>query len=215
MAKPKRIVSIHSELHYMAEKMYLDELRELFIKNEIVNEVNGISKKSLIFFPLIVNYFESWFNVRFLSRVSFGLRHELAELDPSLQEEIVNLNFKIKLLLCDKILHLNKVDFSRQPFQDLESVIKIRNGIVHFKFQEAPEGIVTQLSQRKYTADGIFGKDYKIDWIQNICTLECMRWGYNTIIESMMDLDLHFKSPIITKELILNLFESNFLFKYR
>lgn len=90
------------------------------------------------------------------------------------------------------LIAFNKTfDRGQLPFQDLDVLFGIRNAIVHNYMQRSPRNYVQRLSSRGVQ---LKATPHRLSsWIEDISTLESIRWCINLLGE--LDAELHAISP--------------------
>lgn len=101
----------------------------------------------------------------------------LWDLDRGWVEE---LDIRTKLVLVPQLLFGKTFRRDRQPFQEINRLVKVRNAIVHYKMKYREPGYVPKyikpLIERKIA---LIGEGYW--WTHRVSTSEGIRWANNTI----------------------------------
>jgi hypothetical protein len=135
---------------------------------------------------------ESYINETFLSEFSIGFfpQSPLKHLKPKDLETIERMKTAEKVLFLPLLVYSRPIDRARQAYADFDHLLKLRNGLTHYKFRYGDEGVtapVKDLAQRKIAfsdrrSKPRIGDDPCSTWVEQVSTTEGIRWAYNTAI---------------------------------
>ena len=147
----------------------------------VVHDHNAYTPHAFPAYVSAIAALEAFINEQFLgpfSRAQFR-GAPLWELD---REAIERLDLRLKVVIIPQLLVAKSLQRDRQPFQDFDLLIRVRNDIVHFKMDERAPRYLAPLSDRGIAltaADGPDSPDYP--WPHKLSSLEAIRWAHNTV----------------------------------
>ncbi len=158
------------------------------VDNNKKNECDEIGKnlieyyhETLIVYPMVIMFWESYLHERLFS--PFGVFNLKGHIISELKDKIDNWDLETKL---PKWLIGETFDKSSQPFQDFKKLIKLRNAIVHFKWDKPPKTVIEDLASRKLTLPK---NNIEFSWTMEISSLRTYKWAINTIVDMTHELE--------------------------
>ncbi len=91
-------------------------------------------------------------------------------------EELESKTIRDKMLDLPRLLFGETFDTSKQPYQDADTLVVIRNTIVHYRIGRKPSRKIQDLVQR-----GIALPHKDFPWIARLASTEGARWAHNTV----------------------------------
>ncbi|WP_159520254.1 hypothetical protein [Sunxiuqinia indica] len=159
--------------------IYFTELKKGLKEKISRNKYHIQSQQSITAFPLAIAVWESLLNEVFLSDI---VRHHYRDnLLVEISNEAERWDLKTKTLMYPKFLFGKTFDKTSHNFANFQTIAKIRNDIIHYKFSlyEGPDKAMKNL--RSLNVSYPKPKDVKCPWHMEIETSECVRFCINTI----------------------------------
>lgn len=206
--------TISGSLINQVRLLYETTLNNWFGKrNTIQQGINVYTDSALPSFIISVAAIESLINEIFLSDLS---KHYILGNSPFYQIDtgsLERMEINQKLLLFPYLAFGTTLDKSTQPYQDFATLVKLRNEIVHYKMKSVPPKFFQNLSDRKIalqlTQKNKTDNEHHVQfWISEINCSEAMRWGYNTVCETVFALTK--VVPPLASESVISHVPSNF-----
>jgi hypothetical protein len=123
----------------------------------------------------------------FLNEMIFGLPMKNLIVDSPLwdlnQEWVEKLEIGPKLIILPYLLFNKSLRRDQQPFQDMSTLIKIRNDLIHYKMGDNPPGYFRDLQAKKIALS--IEPDTALTWTDRLCSLEGIRWANNTACKTV------------------------------
>jgi hypothetical protein len=147
--------------------------------------LNGSFGFTPLVFPLLISGWESFINTVFLSlQTRLEYHHKDFWL---IEDEAERWSIEQKTIMYPFMIIGKTFDKGRNPYQDFYHILKLRNCVVHPTNKNVPINTLKLLGQRKILLPR--EKDIIEGWPSPIMSLECLRWGHNTIIDMMIMID--------------------------
>jgi hypothetical protein len=152
---------------------------------------NGLTDYAIPSFILSVAAVEAFVNEVFLAIGSMFLKGTSFE---NLSPDEIKILRK-KKSLGYKLIELPKLAFDqevfnrgRQPFQDMDYLIKVRDTFVHYKMELEPEnkGVFDYLVRKGVALKSPANPNRF--WANDLCTFEGIRWAHNTALKIIKDI---------------------------
>jgi hypothetical protein len=90
------------------------------------------------------------------------------------------LNLKQKLVLVPLLLHQQTFRRGQQPYEDMEKLIDIRNGLLHYKMKPGIPKPVRYLIKKGIPLSYVKEMEPGIHWPAALSCTEGIRWAHNT-----------------------------------
>ncbi len=92
------------------------------------------------------------------------------------------LEIRLKVIIVPKLLMSVSFSAGEQPFQDFDTLVKVRNDIVHYKMNDRVPKYLKDLEQRGIALPCPESNN-KVDyeWPSKVSTTEGIRWANNTV----------------------------------
>jgi len=142
-----------------------------------------------------INEYINW-TVEALEKEDNESKRTVTRLVKELVEESNRTEVKLKWQLTAHLLWQHLFDESKSPWQDFETLIRLRNDLMHYKGQSRDPGYMPRYLGRLMhmvgpatnPIGGIFGSS--VTWVDRLCTYEIATWAFNTsvkMIDQMLD----------------------------
>jgi hypothetical protein len=155
-----------------------------------VSHDNGITDYAIPSYILSVAAVEAFVNEVFLAvGIDFLKDSSFAKLPQDKRQEFQ------KASLGDKLIEIPTLAFDRevfnrgrQPFQDMNYLIKVRDSFVHYKmgFETEYKGALDYLARKGIALNS--SDDPNRFWVLDLSTLEGIRWAHNTALKIIKDI---------------------------
>jgi hypothetical protein len=120
---------------------------------------------------------EAFVNERFFALADvLGAKYPVLDLD--LEDELERLDLRTKVRLLPSIAAMKPLARGAQPYQDMATLVKIRNDLVHYKMGLRIPPYVRDLQQRGIALER--KETALFAWTDAISTVEGIRWAHNT-----------------------------------
>lgn len=155
--------------------------------------INAYSTHALPAYICAVASVESFINENLLAPFVRGIMKDSPLWDlPSEWRE--DLEIRKKLILVPQLLFGSSFKRHEQPFQDISTLVKIRNDLVHYKMDPEAPKYIGDLEQkgivlRAPAGNGKGGGDFP--WAAKLSCTEGIRWAHNTAcltVQGLLDL---------------------------
>lgn len=182
MAIPNNSKSISGELAWTLEHLYRTGVEECVRGGELKHGRNAYWHHALAIFPLAVNAYQAFFNefIYFNRLQMFDAHHgEMANTIKLHADAFQAMALEEQSSLLPRLLTGRTFEKGQQPFQDFNTLVKIRNALVHFRMNDAPLAAIEHLVRRGLAFPEIRDGGH-LAWTDQLSTLECSRWAINT-----------------------------------
>lgn len=165
--------------------IYEMALEDIVLERNVRTGVNGYTHHALPAYVIAVAAVEAFVNETFLSCGARGFFKEspLWDLPTDWIEKIELGN---KLILIPQLLFGRSLSRETQPYQNMALLIKVRNGLVHYKMKGEPPKYLRSLDERgiSLTAQS---RSQNVDypWPLKLSSSEGIRWAHNTACETV------------------------------
>ena len=160
-----------------ARRAYERCIRERLDGKVFVTDDNNFSNYALDAIILSVAALEAFLNEAALNPVALGIRRAEAAL-----EGLEELEIRRKYVLVPLVLWGRTFDGSRQPFQDFECLVRVRNDLIHYKMPFFPSGhgpkYLRHLGTNKLLLES--GGPSCFGWVENLSSAKVALWAHNT-----------------------------------
>lgn len=93
-----------------------------------------------------------------------------------LSDDFLDLELRLKWWLLPRILVGTSFDRSGSPWQDFSALVKLRNALVHYKWQQGWPRFM-----RDFETRGLAFQKEGMTWIESVLTDKTARWAVNTV----------------------------------
>lgn len=182
--------SLSSQLHGTLRDLFFREFKNYYKHDNKISELNAFTPSALIFFPMAVNVWESIINEVFLS---WKTERNFKD-NPTIHlfDEIEWWTLEKKTTKLTKCFLEKNFDTNTKVYKKFQSILKIRNDIVHYKLKEYPAKRLKPLIEF-----GVIDKVSKGSWYFNLCSTNCMLFCLDTIYEMMVELDKYVENKAL------------------
>jgi hypothetical protein len=183
-------VEVSSSLAYHLKTMieqYVEECVE-----EKTGSLEGIHLHAYLLYFSAVASIESFMNEVFLSEESKQLTPN-ASLWATPLENLEFLRLENKLISVPESLFGRTFNRGHQPFQDMDTLIKVRNYLIHHKNRDTVPPFIEHLINRHIIPSDIWGA-VRISTVIKLSSVTGTLWAYNTVCKTVIEL-LGFSTP--------------------
>ncbi|MBL7835910.1 MAG: hypothetical protein JNM67_00190 [Bacteroidetes bacterium] len=170
------------------QRLYFSELELNLSKKQPRNKFHGSSIQAINAFPIALATWEALLNEQFIEG-------PLTHLFPNnlliqLKSEAEKWDIKKKTLYYPKFFFCNTFDKSSVNFANFNSLIQIRNNILHYKnsLYEGPENAIKNLRSLDVTYP--ITNNISCPWIMELFSTECIRFCINCISRLVEELSM-------------------------
>ena len=196
-------------IHHVGH-LYEMALERIVQKKGVRHGINGAARYGHSAYILSVVAVEAFINEAYLGEIP-RLLFKNSPLWNLSTDWLERLELQTKLILVPQLLFGESFDSSAQPHQDMATLIRVRNDLVHYKMQVKPPKYIKALADTKVLLGNpraqIDGSDYL--WPDKLNCSEGIRWAHNTackVVHTMAEhTDERLKSQI--KGLVSNFAE--------
>ncbi len=181
-------VSISSDLIQYLRDLYVTGFTEIVISTKETKNINGYTKHGLPAYIIATSAVESFANEMFLSPVGQSFFKNIPR-DANFWEWLEKTELPQKLILIPQLFLNRTFSTDKQPYQDMKTLIRIRNELIHYKMAFTEPSFMKDLKRKKIALD-----DVGTTWTHNISSLKGMFWAHNTICATIREL-IDFATP--------------------
>lgn len=190
-------VTISGDLFLYVRNLYTTEVVRCISSGQWRFGTNCSSITALPAYITSVAAVESFVNEHLLGRAARSL-YRNSPLWGLEEEWIEKLELKRKLILIPPMLFNKPFPRTKNVFNDITSLISIRNDITHYKMYKPVGKYMKDLQNRKITFGSTRPEDYWVTqpWVEQLNCSEGIRWAYNTACKTLHTLlDLQDPGP--------------------
>jgi hypothetical protein len=99
-------------------------------------------------------------------------------------DDLEHLSLEKKLLLVPKFLFQQTFDEGTRPYQEIKTLIQVRNYLTHYKMDGKAPNSFLNLEQRKITLRDEH-KNATLGWVSKLSCTEGIRWAHNTVCDGI------------------------------
>lgn len=181
MPTPATAISI--ELLDYLRTLYQLAIKEFVCEKDYSGGINGFTDHTIPAFIIAVAAVESFTNEMLLGRMGRSFKAPRSEKSQGFWDALERASLKQKLLFAPEFHFGETFDDGAQPYQDMNSLINVRNDLVHYKMESGIPSRVKDLEQR-----GIAIRISDSGWAKWIQTTEGIRWAHKTACETMREI---------------------------
>ena len=183
-----------------------DQALDQLVSGKVIRQgINGYTWHAAPAFVSAVAAIEA-----FLNEATLGPSSKLVLSDAPLwmleKKWIQHLEIRQKLMLVPYLLFNQTFRRDAQPYQDLDTLVRIRNDVVHYKMSGARPPYLADLQARKIALRSPGPVDGLI-WIHAISSSEAIRWANNTasrMVKALVDFMPEEERPHLMADLAVN-----------
>lgn len=189
--------SISPCFSYQLDKIYRQGILELSTGKHSKNGINGYCQSAISIYPLTIATWESLFHEIFLAESNLLSNNHTKEINSIPLEKIKWWSISDKTVDVLEMLYGKTFDKGKQPYQDFQLLVTLRNAIVHFNLGDPDRKTIAAL--KNLSRQNIFfplidfshtpGVSHSNIWTHIISTTEGIRWAINTIKNMAMELN--------------------------
>ena len=160
-----------------ARRAYERCIRERLDDKVFVTDDNNFSRYALDAIILSVAALEAFLNEAALNPVALGIRRADAAL-----QALEELEIRRKYVLVPLVLWGTTFQCSRQPFQDFDCLVRVRNDLIHYKMPFYPSGHGPKYLRHLETNKLLLESDgpSRFGWVENLSSAKVALWAHNT-----------------------------------
>jgi hypothetical protein len=200
-------VTISNEFIAHVREILFTAIAESKSKTGVKSGINTIAHNSFPAYICAVSSVEAFLNETLLSTAakwSCG-KSPLWDLEKDWYEK---LELMTKLVIIPQLLFNKTFKRDQQPYQDMVTLNKIRNDLIHYKMERNIPGYLKDLDQKGITLSAKhLQKDSDFAWPHKLSCTEGIRWANNTVCEVVKTLYSFMPENLHT---LWFLFEKNF-----
>jgi hypothetical protein len=181
-------VSISSDLIQYFRDLYVTAFQETVIRTGKVEDINGFTKHGLPAYIIATSAVEAFVNELFLSPAGRSFFKKVSK-DTKYWEWLEKTELPYKLILIPQLFLNRTFETDKPPYQDMKTLIRLRNELIHYKMDFTEPSFVKDLKQKKIALD-----DVGNTWTHNVSSLKGMFWAHNTICTTIQEL-INFSTP--------------------
>lgn len=173
-------------LHMDLRNLYFDELKKCLQNNGARTKIHCHTGHGVTSFVMATAVWESFLNETFMAdHISHIYRNNILY---DIQDECEKWNILTKTVMYPKFLFGRRFNKSTELYSRLNSMIQIRNNIVHFKYSayEGPEKPLKNLRALNVSYEKSLG--IECPWHLEISSTECIRFCVNVINELVTEI---------------------------
>jgi hypothetical protein len=177
--RPKYASTVSDFLLRHVHTLFYLSLDEIIQYGRAWNNLNAYTSLGLPAYVSAASAIECFLNEKYLTPSAWKL-FEVTPLARFSRESILNMSIPTKVLLLSE-LGLQSRFANDSLFDDLSILVKMRNDIVHYKFDPKRPPYIERLVQKGYAlpTSTVF-YDLNYTWIGQINCSEGVRWAFNT-----------------------------------
>ncbi len=175
-------VSMSSDLITYLRDLYVTAITEIVIKNGDSDNLNGFTKHGLPAYIIATSAVEAFINEMLLSPVGRIFFQKVSD-DNKYWEWLEKIDLPYKLILIPQLLLNRTFATDKPPYQDMKTLIKLRNELIHYKMAFTEPNFIKDLKQKKIALD-----DVGTTWTHNVSSLRGIFWAHNTICATIQEI---------------------------